>query len=170
MSGYARDEILGYPVEVLLPERLRPTHERARMDFFSLPRNRPMGTGLDTRLLRKDGGELRVEIQLCPAEVEGAPAVIAAVRDVSERKAVEQVVRTREEEFARLAERERIGGELVSSLIHSLFGIGLRLQGVSLTTEDDDARAGIDGAITDIDEVITELRGHVYGLRRDDPD
>lgn len=55
LSGYDRAEILGHPIEMLVPQGLRSSHEQLRAGFNGAPRNRPMGTGIETRLRRKDG-------------------------------------------------------------------------------------------------------------------
>jgi PAS domain S-box-containing protein len=168
LSGYDRSEILGYPIEVLVPKELRTSHEQLRAAFYRAPRNRPMGTGIETRLRRKDGTDLRVEIQLCPAEVEGEPTVIAAVRDVSERKEAELLVREREQLITRVAERESVGRSLQGEAIHTLFAVGLRLQSLALRTDDEETRAVIDETIVELDSSITELRRLVLDLRRDE--
>src|SRR5207342_1157140 len=64
--GYARDEILGRPVELLMPERLRGRHSMLRDSFFTGPRPRPIGACRDVHGLRKDGSEFPVEIALNP--------------------------------------------------------------------------------------------------------
>jgi PAS domain S-box-containing protein len=64
MFGYRREELLGRPVEVLIPERLRDAHVKHRGSYFGEPRARPMGAGLDLRGRRKDGTEFPVEISL----------------------------------------------------------------------------------------------------------
>ena len=64
--GYSRDELLGKPVEMLVPERYRPNHPGLRTSFFANPVSRPMGAGRDLYGLRKDGSEFPVEIELDP--------------------------------------------------------------------------------------------------------
>ena len=71
LSGYDRRELVGTTVDSLVPEGLQATHHDQRERFSVEPKERPMGTGLETRLLRSDGTELPVEIQLSPAEIGG---------------------------------------------------------------------------------------------------
>ena len=87
--GYDRGELLGLPVETLIPPDLRSVHTAHRTRYRADPRVRAMGTGLDLRGYRKDGTEFPLEISLSPLRTGGQLRVIAAVRDVSERKAAE---------------------------------------------------------------------------------
>ena len=88
--GYDRAELLGQPVELLVPDRFRDRHIAHRSDFAEGPQARPMGAGLDLYGLRKDGTEFPVEISLSPLQADGGRLYSAAVRDVSDRKAAEQ--------------------------------------------------------------------------------
>ncbi|MHB9864200.1 PAS domain S-box protein [Streptomyces sp. YIM S03343] len=89
LFGYRREELLGCPVELLMPHRFRLQHTRHRRDYTSNRQVRPMGAGLDLHGRRKDGREFPVEISLSPLETADGLLVSAAVRDVSERKAAE---------------------------------------------------------------------------------
>ena len=87
--GYARDELLGKPVELLLPQRYRNLHARHRSDYIASPTTRPMGVGLELSGRRKDGTDFPVEISLSPVQTQGDVLVTSIVRDVTERKRVE---------------------------------------------------------------------------------
>ena len=91
--GYDRDEVIGSPVERLLPERFHGAHAMHRMAFSDHPTARPMGTGRELFARRKDGSELQVEISLNPVDSRGGRLVIASIRDVTERKQVEARLR-----------------------------------------------------------------------------
>lgn len=94
MFGYQRQNLVGKPVEVLLPERFRVTHNQHRINFFAQPRTRAMGAGLDLHGLRSNGEEFPVEISLSPLVTEEGTLVMSAVRDVADRKKAEQKFRS----------------------------------------------------------------------------
>ena len=88
--GYARSELLGQPLELLLPQRFHAAHASHRERYFSAPRTRPMGVGLNLVGRRKDGTEFPVEISLNPLLLDGALHALGAVRDVSAQRAAER--------------------------------------------------------------------------------
>ncbi len=103
MFGYARDELLGRPVESLLPERFRQAHAGHRGKYSSQPRTRPMGAGLDLFGRRQDGSEFPVEISLSPLQTESGTMAMSAIRDVTDRKRAEQALRLANEELESFA-------------------------------------------------------------------
>ena len=87
--GYLRGEVIGRPMEVLLPERFRSAHVGMRQGFMKNASPRQMGTGRDLFALRKDGSEFAVEVGLNPVDTPEGTMVLAAVVDISERKKAE---------------------------------------------------------------------------------
>lgn len=93
LFGYRREELIGKMVEVLISERFRERHPAHRAGYVAHPVIRPMGSGLDLWARRADGTEFAVDINLSPFNGESGPGVICVIRDVSDRKAVEEQVR-----------------------------------------------------------------------------
>ncbi len=90
LFGYRRDELFGKRIEILVPARSRAMHVGFRTRYFEYPRPRAMGAGLDLYGRRKDGSEFPVEVSLSPLHTEEGQLVSSAIRDVTERRKVEQ--------------------------------------------------------------------------------
>jgi PAS domain S-box-containing protein len=104
LFGYEREELLGQLLEILVPDRLRSIHPQHRAAYFAHPIARPMGALLTLAARRKDGSEFPVDISLSSVETEDGVLVSAAVRDVTDRKRIED---ERAQLEARLADAER---------------------------------------------------------------
>jgi PAS domain S-box-containing protein len=90
MFGYAAAEVLGHPIERLLPDHLETAHQQHRASFFAAPRARLMGEGLDLFARRKDGSEFPVDVRLSPFEGETGNWVVSTIRDLTERKRAQE--------------------------------------------------------------------------------
>ena len=104
--GYERREILGQPIELLIPERVGARHVGHRDGFIAHPVARPMGIGLDLAGRRKDGTEFPVEISLSPVDTADGLQIFATVVDITARKAAEtQLLQSAEARVDRAARR-----------------------------------------------------------------
>jgi PAS domain S-box-containing protein len=135
MFGYSSGELLRLNVENLVPAAMRAGHAQHRASYANRPKTRPMGTGLELEGQRKDGSLFPVEISLSPNWIDGSLHVIASVRDITERKLVEDRIRTLREQYtteltakneqleARNLEVEqanRLKNEFLASMSHEL--------------------------------------------------
>jgi PAS domain S-box-containing protein len=93
MFGYTQNELIGRPIEVLVPARFRSVHSLHRASYIEHPRTRPMGAGLQLMAKRKDGSEFPVEISLSPVATRENTLVTAVVRDTTERRRSEDAIR-----------------------------------------------------------------------------
>jgi PAS domain S-box-containing protein len=103
MSGYSRGELVGQPVETLVPAGRRPVHGHHRSAYQSAPVARSMGAELDIRLRRKDGSEVPVDIALSPMNAAAGRIFVAVVRDVTDRREQEQRLRHQRDEILELS-------------------------------------------------------------------
>ena len=117
LFGWSRDELLDQPIELLVPERYSARHPEHRHRFFSEPRTRSMGAGLDLYGLRKDGSEFPVEISLSPLETEEGLFVSSAIRDVTDRKRIERALRDKNLELENAA---LVKDRFLASMSHEL--------------------------------------------------
>jgi len=135
MFGYPREELLGQPVEILVPKELRGSHVAHRARYASHPVTRPMGNGLVLEAVRKDGSRFPVEISLSPGNGETGFRATAIIRDITARKQAEDRFREVQERYTRelalhneelaLRNREveranRLKTEFLASMSHEL--------------------------------------------------
>lgn len=119
LFGYGREELMGRPVEILVPDRVAHHHPEHRARFFAAPTARPMGAGRELFGRRKDGSEFPVEIGLNPIETSKGVLILAAVVDISARKRAEEEAQLRRDQINRLT-RVSLLGEMAGSIAHEV--------------------------------------------------
>jgi protein-histidine pros-kinase len=117
LFGYNRAELLGKPIEQLVPPRFRAMHPNHRDKYFTEPHIRPMGAGLDLYGLRKDEREFPVEISLSPLRTRGQVFAICSIRDVTERKRFQQAL---QEKNQQLENANRVKDRFLAGMSHEL--------------------------------------------------
>jgi PAS domain S-box-containing protein len=106
LFGYTHEELIGQKIEMLVPERQRAQHHSHREHFHQQPKIRRMGSGLDLAGRRRDGSEFPVEISLSPVATGDGTIVLSVIRDISDRKRIEDELRRVNEELDRRKSRE----------------------------------------------------------------
>jgi PAS domain S-box-containing protein len=119
LFGYRREELVGKPVENLVPERFGGQHAFHRTNFLATPTTRAMGAGRELFARRKDGTEFPVEISLHPIQTPRGLVVLTNVVDISVRLAAEEEMR-RNRQQVELLSRVSLLGEMTASLAHEL--------------------------------------------------
>jgi PAS domain S-box-containing protein len=121
LFGYGRDELIGEPIETLVPERFREAHPEYRSHYFTEPKTRPMGAGVALFAVRKDGTEFPAEISLSSIDTEEGVMATVAVRDISERAESEREKALHEQ----LAQSQRLEsvGQLAGGIAHDFNNI-----------------------------------------------
>lgn len=163
LFGYARAELLGQPVEVLVPEGVREAHRARRKAYARDAHARPMGIGLDLKARRRGGGEVPVEISLSPLPTAEGTLVIATVRDMTQRNRLRDfgagALRASEEE------RQRIARELHDDTAQRLSALLVQLEVLQRSASDDSWRKRLDGFRAELKEAAEGVRRIARGLR-----
>jgi len=167
LFGYERGELTGKGVDQLVPDRLRSTHSADRGRFRSNPRVRPMGLGLDLLARKKDGTEFPVEISLSPVAGAETLLVTAIVRDVTQRKKLEEERGVLEIELETERERDRIAMDLHDGILQDIYASALTLE-LAVADEEDERFANapaVERAINQLHDVVRDIRSYIFNLR-----
>ena len=107
LFGHTHAELVGLPIERLIPERLRARHPSHRENYAAHPRTRQMGAAMNLFALRRDGSEFPVDIMLKPLQTESGPVVLSFVRDVTEQRAAMDALRLNDQQLRSIVESVR---------------------------------------------------------------
>ncbi len=164
MFGYQREAMVGHKVEMLIPQRLRNAHAGHRDHYFTGPKVREMGAGLELSGRRKDGSEFPIEISLSPLETDDGMFATAAVRDITDRKLAERTLteyaRTLEASNVQLEQFAYVASHDLQAPLRNIVGFNELLQrklGPSLDGDDQEL-FGI------IDECARRMQALIDGL------
>ncbi|HEV3417966.1 MAG TPA: PAS domain S-box protein, partial [Pirellulales bacterium] len=158
LFGYTRAELIGQPVEMLFRESLRAQHRRDRTAFFESPNPQPTALGMQLSVRRKDASLLPVDAQLTPLEINQRPMAMETIRDISERKRLEQ-------QIAEIAEQERqtLGRELHDTLGQQLSGLSMMAATLKEQVGNGSTHAT---AIANLSEVVEQTKQQLRGLAK----
>ena len=167
LFGYHRFELAGRRVDLLVPEDLRETHVDQRSSYQAEPTLRDMGLGLRLLGRRKDGSEFPLEISLSPAQTTHGQYVVAIVRDVTEKLALEKERNALEVELETEQERQRIGMDLHDGIMQEIYATALTLE---LALEDIpeaevEGRKSVERAISQLHDTTRNIRSYIFDLR-----
>ena len=176
MFGYTRAELRNEPVDMLVPDRVRNAHVRHRVGYLAKPIARPMGAELELHGRRKDGTEFPVDISLSPMQSEAGLLVIAAVRDLTERREAQRKldesfeILQRQRIFARLIaaqeeERLRIASDIHDDTVQAMTATSLRMQQLRRHLTDPDQIELVTRLEDAVRESIVRLRRLMFDLR-----
>jgi PAS domain S-box-containing protein len=162
MFGYEHAELIGHPVESLIPDELRAAHRGHRAGYAQAPRARPMGAGARLVGLRKDGATFPVSVSLSPVPAATGHLTLAVARDVTGTRRGQDLAAPAQ--TAATAGQEHPDQELLDRVAGSMFQAGLSLQ-EAIDLPNDATRPHITEALHGLDDAIHQIRGSVFAAR-----
>jgi anti-anti-sigma factor len=157
MFGYKREEMIGLPVDSLVPSDVRAAHRGYRAGYHQAPQARPMAERTRLAGLRKDGATLPVEISLSPVPTASETFVLAVIRDATQTRRRDDLA-----DLARgAADQSQVTRDLLDRVTHHLFQVGLSLQAAA-RLPGDVLRQRLAEALDQLDDVIHEIRDYAF--------
>ncbi len=158
MFGYQREELIGLPVDVLVPSDVRTAHQGYQAGYRQAPLARSMAERARLAGLRKDGATLPVEISLSPVPTASENFVLAVIRDATDTQRRNDLA-----DLARdaAADQAHITSDLFDRVVHRLFQVGLSLQ-TAASLPGDVVRRRLSEALDQLDDVIREIRNYAF--------
>jgi PAS domain S-box-containing protein len=169
LFGYERSDLLGQPVEILIPERFANRHTDHRSAFLKAPHAKTVGAELEIAGRRKDGTEFPVEIVLSPANSPHGPLVLAVIHDLTERRRTEALTRAAEERI-QTGQRMEALGQLAGGVAHDFNNMMTVVTGYSelllaRTPEEHPSRKALE-EIKKAGDRCANLTGHLLAFSR----
>jgi len=164
MFGYQREELIGLPVDSLVPSQVRTAHQGYRAGYHQAPQARPMAERARLVGLRKDGVTLPVEISLSPLPTASENFVLAVIRDATATQRRNDLA-----DLARDAAADQVTSDLLDRVVRHLFQVGLSLQ-TSADLPGDVVRERLSEALDQLDDVIHEIRDYAFNSGGDGAD
>lgn len=176
LFGFKRSELIGNPVEILVPENNREKHRQHRKKYVQMPKTRPMGEILDLYAKKKDGSIFPVEISLAPLKINGNTWISAVIRDITERKKLNDNLKKTNEDLRMLAtkiqnvkeeERTAIAREIHDELGQRLTALKIDIswilkkmgkEKIEIRQKSDEILKMLDGTIKIIRKISADLR------------
>jgi PAS domain S-box-containing protein len=175
MFGYAREEMLGRPIDILIPQRFHSNHAQELANYFADPHIRPMGRRLELFAVKREGLEFPVDILLSPLQLGGRTFVTAVVRDITERKRAEEALHQtqiqvieQQRTVATFEERERMARELHDGIGQILGYVNVQAQAAQTLlgkNQLEAAQKNLDGLVQAAQDAHANLRHYILGLR-----
>jgi anti-anti-sigma factor len=165
LFGYQREELIGLPVDSLVPPDVRASHQGYRLRYTQAPRPRPMGERVRLAGLRKDGATFPVEISLSPVPTATEKFVLAVIRDATQTRWRDDLAN-----LARgaVAEQWRSTKDLLDRVTQRLLQVGLSLQAAP-ELPGDVARERLSAALDQLDDAIHEIRDYAFSSGAEGP-
>ena len=166
--GYRPGELIGQPVESLIPAGLRPAHVTQRAGYAREPVARPMGSRMRLAGQRRDGSTFPARVSLSPVVTATGRFILAVIRDITEDRPQADLAELAEmARAAGAADDARRGRELLSQVVDGLFRVGLSLQAATELPHEA-ALQQIADALRALDDTIRDIRDHVFAHRDQD--